>query len=382
MKYAIKFYFSLRIVRSSNSIVVGTRLCKRGIIRFNERAAARARAACSAHTASRPRALWRRALAQSSHRVSERAVSQSRSGPPMNEYAEYDWRLPLPAAQRCGVGRVRLSDGDRQRALRGLRDAVDASLNLALRDKSRCQDDAFLRRFLYARKHDVQRSFELLVRYYEYRRAHPEFWAPADGGVLRALADGLPGVLAQRDRRGRCVLVLFAANWTPHACPLLSVYRALLLTLERTLDDVQNQANGYVVVVDWTEFTFKQSRNLQPKTLKLMIDGLQDCLPVRFKSIHFIGQPWYVETALAVIKPYLHAKTRDRIVLHGNNLSTLHDALPLDILPAELGGEGPSYNSERWLQEFCRGENLDPTPGARARAAAPNRIGGRRSAHR
>ncbi|CAH0694629.1 unnamed protein product [Spodoptera exigua] len=281
----------------------------------------------------------------------------------MNEYAEYDWKLHQMQNERlCEAARKRLTDGDRQRALNGLRDAVDKSLNLALRDKSRCQDDNFLRRFLYARKHDVQQSFELLVSYHQYRREHPELWATADGGVLRALADGLPGVLSQRDRRGRCVLLMFASNWIPHACPLLSVFRALLLTIERTLDDIQNQANGYVIIVDWTEFTFKQSCNLQAKVLKMMIDCLQDCMPVRFKSIHFIGQPWYVETALAVIKPYFKAKTRERIVLHGNNLSTLHDALPLDILPAELGGEGPSYNSELWLQEFCRGENINPTP--------------------
>ncbi|XP_023942656.2 clavesin-2-like [Bicyclus anynana] len=281
----------------------------------------------------------------------------------MNEYAEYDWRLHQMQNERlCDVSRKRLTDGDRQRALDGLKEAVDSSLNLALRDKSRCQDDNFLRRFLYARKHDVQQSFELLVRYHQHRREHPELWASADGGVLRALADGLPGVLAQRDRRGRCVLLMFASNWTPHACPLLSVFRALLLTLERTLAEVQNQANGYVIIVDWTEFTFKQSCSLQAKILKMMIDCLQDCMPVRFKSIHFIGQPWYVETALAVIKPYLKAKTRERIVLHGNNLSTLHDALPLDILPAELGGEGPSYNSEHWLQEFGRCENIDSKP--------------------
>lgn len=277
----------------------------------------------------------------------------------MNEYTEYDWRLQqLQSQHLCDVSRKRLTDVDRQRALDGLKEAVDSSLNLALRDKSRCQDDAFLRRFLYARKHDVEQSFELLVRYHQYRREHPELWAPADGGVLRALSDGLPGVLAERDRRGRCVLVMFASNWLPHACPLLSVYRALLLTLERTLHDIQNQANGYVIIVDWTEFTFKQSCSLQAKTLKMMIDGLQDCMPARFKSIHFIGQPWYVETALAVIKPYLRAKTRERIVLHGNNLSSLHDALPLDILPAELGGEGPSYNSERWVREFCCAENV------------------------
>lgn len=63
-------------------------------------------------------------------------------------------------------------------------------------------------------------------------------------------------------------------------------------------------------------------------------------------------------------------------MLHGNNLSTLHDALPLDILPAELGGEGPSYNSERWLKEFCQYENLvsSPVPTITAAAATDNEL--------
>ncbi|KOB61158.1 Cellular retinaldehyde-binding protein [Operophtera brumata] len=273
----------------------------------------------------------------------------------MNKYAENVWNMHQIKNELCEVPR-NMTDSDRQRALRELKEAVDSSTNLALRDKSRCLDDSFLRRFLYARKHNVKDSFQLLLRYHQHRREHPELWAAADSSVLRALVDGLPGVLTQRDRRGRCVLLMFTSNWNPQTCPLTSVFRALLLTIERTLSDTQTQANGYVIVVDWSEFTFKQTCSLQARVLKMMIDCLQDCLPVRFKSICFISQPWYVEGMLAIIKPYL--KAAERIELHGHNLSSLHDSLPLDILPAELGGEGPPYNSERWLQEFCKVESL------------------------
>lgn len=78
----------------------------------------------------------------------------------------------------------------------------------------------------------------------------------------------------------------------------------------------------------------------------------QDCFPVQFKAIHFIGQPWYVEAAMAVIKPFLKEKTRARIKLHGGNLSTLHDCIARDILPAELGGEGPSFNALDWVHQL------------------------------
>lgn len=90
----------------------------------------------------------------------------------------------------------------------------------------------------------------------------------------------------------------------------------------------------------------------QSLTLKGSFSPFQDCFPVQFKAIHFIGQPWYVEAAMAVIKPFLKEKTRARIKLHGGNLSTLHDCIAKDILPAELGGEGPSFNALDWVHQL------------------------------
>jgi len=73
------------------------------------------------------------------------------------------------------------------------------------------------------------------------------------------------------------------------------------------------QENGFVMIVDWTDFSFRQSSNLNPKVLKLMLEGLQDCFPARFKGIHFINQPWYVEAALTVIRPFLKEKTKRKV---------------------------------------------------------------------
>lgn len=90
--------------------------------------------------------------------------------------------------------------------------------------------------------------------------------------------------------------------------------------------------------------------------------SFQECFPVRFKAVHFIGQPWYVEAALAVIRPFLKEKTRARIKLHGGNLSTLHECVPRDILPAELGGEGPSFNPLNWVHTLLESSQIAETP--------------------
>ena len=90
-----------------------------------------------------------------------------------------------------------------------------------------------------------------------------------------ALLDGFPGVLPNKDNFGRQILVLFTANWDNRTYGLTSIYRALLLTLEKLVEDEEAQINGFVIVLDWSQFTFKQSTWIQPKTLKLMIEGLQ-----------------------------------------------------------------------------------------------------------
>lgn len=87
---------------------------------------------------------------------------------------------------------------------------------------------------------------------------------------------------------------------------------------------------------------------------------------MQFKAIHFIGQPWYVEAALAVIKPFLKEKTRARIKLHGGNLSTLHDCIARDILPAELGGEGPSFNALDWVHQLLESSQVEPSDKAKS----------------
>ena len=84
---------------------------------------------------------------------------------------------------------------------------------------------------------------------------------------------------------------------------------------------------------------------------------------MRFKAVHFIGQPWYVEAALAVIRPFLKDKTRERIKMHGSNLSTLHEVVARDILPPELGGEGPTFNPLTWYHILLESSQMNaPLP--------------------
>lgn len=272
----------------------------------------------------------------------------------MAEYLEYDWKAQMISRDLLQeIPYKKPEPVDKNAAVSALRAAIDRSKDFDFKSNAKF-DDRALSKFLYARKFDVDDACTLLQNYHRYRKKNHEIFqnfALQAADIKAALENALPGVLSSRDRKGRCVLVMNAINWDC-SYNLISVYRALLFALEFLIDDVTNQANGFVVIVDWTEFSFRQSMNLKPGALKLMIEGLQDCFPAKFKGVHFIGQPWYVEAALTVIKPFLKDKTKERIYVHGNNLSTLHDYVTKDILPAEMGGEQPSHNPEIWLKKI------------------------------
>lgn len=102
--------------------------------------------------------------------------------------------------------------------------------------------------------------------------------------------DGFPGVLPHTDHYGRKILLLFAGNWDIRRYGLASIYRAILLTLEKLIEDEEIQINGFVIVVDWSQFSFKQSTWINPKLLKQMVEGLQVCISGNYSPNKYTGQ--------------------------------------------------------------------------------------------
>lgn len=235
-------------------------------------------------------------------------------------------------------------------------------------------DPPFLLRFLRAKKFRVGDAFLLLCRYFEYRQQHRELFRglntgsrTEDGGesaIQMALMDGLPGVLSERDPCGRPVIVLLASNWDHSRYDVRIVYQAVLLTLECLVEDEAVQAAGVIVILDWSNFPARLTTSLSPKLLRLMLDGLQDAFPLRLGSLHLVNQPWYVEAAFGLARPFMKEKLRSRIHMHGNNLATLHAQVPPRLLPAELGGEGGEYHAHLWATTMLNYVPNKPQPNA------------------
>ncbi|KAI4806704.1 hypothetical protein KUCAC02_017517 [Chaenocephalus aceratus] len=199
-------------------------------------------------------------------------------------------------------------------------------------------DDDFILRFLRARKFNQTETFRLLAQYFQFRQQNLDMFQSFkvdDPGIKRALMDGFPGVLETPDQHGRKILILFASNWDQSRNSFTDILRAILLSLEVLIENPELQINGFILIIDWSNFSFKQASKLTPNILKLAIEGLQ---------------PWYIHAMYTIIKPFLKDKTRKRIFLHGNNLNSLHVLLQPECLPSEFGGTLPPYDMGIWAR--------------------------------
>ncbi|XP_078137287.1 clavesin-1-like [Sander vitreus] len=225
-------------------------------------------------------------------------------------------------------------------------------------------DDDFILRFLRARKFNQMETFRLLAQYFQFRQQNLDMFQSFkvdDPGIKRALMDGFPGVLETPDQHGRKILILFASNWDQSRNSFTDILRAILLSLEVLIENPELQINGFILIIDWSNFSFKQASKLTPNILKLAIEGLQDSFPARFGGIHFVNQPWYIHAMFTIIKPFLKDKTRKRIFLHGNNLNSLHQLLQPECLPSEFGGTLPPYDMGIWARTLLGPDYSDET---------------------
>ncbi|XP_018008064.1 clavesin-2 [Hyalella azteca] len=209
-------------------------------------------------------------------------------------------------------------------------------------------DSDFLLRFLKVRNFQVGAAFQLLCGYYSYRQRERELFKVTLGGagVRACLQDGAVGVLPERDSSGSPVLVVLASNCDPVKCGLADVWGAVLLSLEKL--SARGEEAGLLCVVDWSECPARLNAELNHRALRLVLDGTQDAFPLRLSGLHLLNAPWWTGTALRFARPFIKEKTRGRIHVHGNNLSSLHKHLPPRLLPAQLGGEGGEYKPAKW----------------------------------
>lgn len=236
----------------------------------------------------------------------------------------------------------------RSRDIQALRDMLEKKPELQIR-----KDDAFLLRFLRAKKFDYDRAFNLIVRHYEMRADEKNkqlFTNLRPSAIKHVLDAGVTGVLPHRDKLGRKVILFRPGKWDPSLYPLDDVFRTNFLTLSKLIQDEATQVSGVVMMMDLGDIGWAQARNISPFYAKRVMSLLQDCFPMRFKGMHYLNEPVIFDAIFAVVRPFMKEKLLQRLHFHGKNYAELREFIDVEHLPQDYGGNGPPYSNQDWAK--------------------------------
>lgn len=219
-------------------------------------------------------------------------------------------------------------------------------------------DDAFLVKFLRARKYRVEEAFRTIRKYFRVREAHRDIFEQLLPSRIMFDAvfhrNKLVTILEERDDLGRLVAVLKLGHWKPDMCPLNELFRAGVLVGEYILLDEATQIAGVVVVVDLEGLSMENCRHYTPSVIKKLIQLAQECYPIRIKGIYVTNNPPIFEFIFSVAKLFLNPKLVARTHFVGRDYEKLHPLIPRERLPEEYGGTGTQTNYDRF-EESLRG---------------------------
>ncbi|KAL1447898.1 hypothetical protein MTO96_044188 [Rhipicephalus appendiculatus] len=137
-------------------------------------------------------------------------------------------------------------------------------------------DDAFLVKFLRARKFDTQATFKIVKKYFKVRRDHPDMFK----------------------------------DLTPSRIPFDAVCRKhRLVTVSRHRDPMGRMAALLKTEMIPLFYQFVSAAGDEPETCSNI---LQDCMPTRLKAMYVINNPPIFDFFFAIIKMFLKAKLLKR----------------------------------------------------------------------
>nr|CAI5824974.1 unnamed protein product [Callosobruchus analis] len=239
-----------------------------------------------------------------------------------------------------------------ERELRALKQFVKDDTNLSVPE-----GDDFLIRFLRARKFDSKKAFHMIQRYFLMKLQCPElFDCPLPSQCTGVFELKAQNMLSDRDQFGRRVYIIKIDNFDAAKTTIDEVFRLNILALEQIAREPETQISGVCILLDMAGLSLQHSKFFTPYYARRTVELVQETFPLRFKSFNVVNEPFYFDAIVAVLKPFLKEKIRKRIVMHGNDMASLHAFIPSNILPTEYGGTAGNFDNREWYMKLLAEE--------------------------
>ena len=223
-------------------------------------------------------------------------------------------------------------------------------------------DDGFLLRFLRAKKFHHSKALNMLTNYHTRLPAWTAvFEKIKNPQLIKHVYDaGCYVVLKGKAKDGSTVCI--ARPGKIENPQLEDFLAAAFLSYEQLLKDEKVQIYGITIIEDMTHFGYQMFKQLLTfKQIKLLFGILQDCMPIRIRSLNYVYESALYDLLHYVfVVPFMKEKMRKRIQFYGKNVKALEKIVDLSFLPPAYGGTGDpvdGYVAVRW-KNIVFAENL------------------------
>ena len=209
-------------------------------------------------------------------------------------------------------------------------------------------DDQFALRFLRAKKYDQAKALLCMTNYHEQRLDWPEVFDKVNNpALIKSVADkGVVCPLEGKAKDGSVVIVLRPG--LESCTDITELFSLLYLTIDKLLEYDENQIHGVTIINDLAYFSSEIAAQFSPSTIMKFAKTMQECVPLRIKSLNITNEPKIFGAVFTLIQPFLKEKLKKRLLVHGKDFKNLYNIVDKSVLPHMFAGSGPEPNFEFW----------------------------------
>jgi len=219
--------------------------------------------------------------------------------------------------------------------------------NVVVRDN----DDEACLRWLRARKFDVNKSYEMVTKYVEWREKKQidKLSLEKLGESLKTKAVSFMGT----DKDGRIAVVVFPARHTPGTLDCGELENLLSFTIDAAVTTLTRN-DKFILLFDYEGWGLSC---VDSNVDKVIMNVGQNNYPERLGDAFLIRPPWYFSTVWNIVKYFLDEKTKSKFTFVYKNEELLN-RFDTDNLLERYGGTRKEQTLEEFLVSVVKDETI------------------------
>ena len=217
-------------------------------------------------------------------------------------------------------------------------------------------------------KWDAEQALKRVTRLADFASKHAAYFDGLTPEEFVGQAQiGMTSHLPTRNAKGELVMLINGKRIADYAksYAMRDMLRYSVFYMTLLLQDEETQVHGAIILEDLHDypiFALNSMKGMGPSGMKACFDWL-GAAPLRLRGLYACRQPWYVGIMLALVKPFMPQKLRERTHLYGKDTAAMLAAAGLqpEQVPPEYGGTLADFDPAWYLKSTLEAGEVERT---------------------